>query len=276
MSRSRNEHACVTLVVSDVDGTLVDKEKRLTPGTLQAVQRLQAAGFGFTIISARPMSGLAPLAEELSLDVPMGAFNGGLVFRRGGEILCRHFVDEAVARGALALAQNEPVDIWVFADDQWFATSDTGPHVPSERRASNQEPRICSGFSDLLDRADKITFVCDEPAVLDALRDRIVAAHDGAATIVKSQTYYLDITATTANKGEGIARLADALGVRLDRTIAIGDQANDLAMFERAGRAIAMGNAPDDVKAQAADVTLANDADGVAHAIDKFILGRMM
>lgn len=276
MSKSRNERSFVTLVVSDVDGTLVDKEKRLTPGTRQAVQRLQAVGFGFTIISARPMSGLVPLAEELSLDVPMGAFNGGLVFRRTGEILCRHFVDETVARAALALAQNEPVDIWVFADDQWFATSDTGPHVPSERRASNQEPLICDGFSNLLGRADKITFVCDEPAVLDALRDRIVAAHAGAATIVKSQTYYLDITASAANKGEGIARLADALGVRLDRTIAIGDQANDLAMFERAGRAIAMGNAPDDVKAQAADVTLANDADGVAHAIDRFILGRMM
>lgn len=276
MSKSRNERSFVTLVVSDVDGTLVDKEKRLTPGTRQAVQRLQAAGFGFTIISARPISGLVPLAEELSLDVPMGAFNGGLVFRRTGEILCRHFVDETVARAALALARNEPVDIWVFADDQWFATSDTGPHVPSERRASNQEPLICDGFSNLLGRADKITFVCDEPAVLDALRDQIVAAHAGAATIVKSQTYYLDITASAANKGEGIARLADALGVRLDRTIAIGDQANDLAMFERAGRAIAMGNAPDDVKAQAADVTLANDADGVAHAIDRFILGRMM
>ena len=266
----------MTLVISDVDGTLVDKEKRLTPATLQAVQRLRAAHFGFTIISARPMSGLAPIAEELSLDVPMGAFNGGLVFRRGGEILCRHLVDEAVARGALALARGAPVDIWVFADDQWYATSDTGPHVPSERRASNQEPTICGDFADLLDHADKITFVCDDPAVLDALRDRIVAAHDGAATIVKSQTYYLDITATTANKGEGVMRLAEALGVPLDRTIVIGDQANDIAMFERAGRAIAMGNATDEVKAQAADVTLANDEDGVAHAIDRFILGRMM
>ncbi|MCC2979746.1 Cof-type HAD-IIB family hydrolase [Sphingomonas sp. IC4-52] len=266
----------MTLVISDVDGTLVDKEKRLTPGTIEAVKRLREAGFGFTMISARPMSGLLSLADQLSLDVPMGAFNGGLVFRRDGEILCRHFVDEAVARGALDLAREVLVDIWVFADDQWFATSASGPHVPSECIASAQEPTICGGFADLLNRADKITFVCDDTAVLDGLRDRILAAHDGQATIVKSQTYYLDITATTANKGDGIARLAHALAVPLERTIAIGDQANDLAMFGRAGRAIAMGNAPDDVKAKAADVTLANDADGVAHAIDKFILGRMM
>ncbi|OWK32083.1 Cof-type HAD-IIB family hydrolase [Sphingomonas mucosissima] len=266
----------MTLVISDVDGTLVDKDKNLTPATIEAVQRLQSAGFGFTVISARPMSGLAPLVETLGLDVPLGAFNGGLVFRRGGEILCRHVVDAAVARSALRLAEGEPVDIWVFADDQWYATSDSGPHVPSERLASNQEPTICGGFSDLLDRADKITFVSDDPGVLDALHQRIVEAHEGVATIVKSQTYYLDITAVTANKGDGIARLAHALGVPLDRTIVLGDQANDIAMFERAGRAIAMGNATEEVKARAADVTLSNDADGVAHAIDKLILGRMM
>lgn len=266
----------MTLVISDVDGTLVDDNKQLTPGTISALERLRAAGFSFTVISARPMSGLSPVADQLQLDTPIGAFNGGLIYRRSGEILCRHVVSEAVARGVLELAVDVPVDTWVFADDQWFATSEDGAHTGSERVASNQEPTIRTSFDDLLDRADKITFVCDDPGVLDMLRDRIVAAHDGEATIVKSQTYYLDITATTANKGDGIARLAEALGVPLERTIVIGDQANDLAMFARAGRAIAMGNAPDDVKAKAAEITLANDADGVAHAIDKLILGRMM
>ena len=266
----------MTLVISDVDGTLVDKQKKLTPGTIAAVKRLQDAGFGFTIISARPMSGLAPIAEELALDVPIGAFNGGLIHRRGGEILCHHTVAEEVARGAIELAGAHPVDIWVFADDQWFASTDQGKHVPSERVSSNQEPVIRSDFADLLDRADKITFVSDDYALLDTLRDRIVARFDGQATIVKSQNYYLDITATAANKGDGVATLAHALGVPLDRTIVLGDQANDIAMFDRAGRAIAMGNATDEVKAKAANVTTANDADGVAHAIDHFILGRMM
>ncbi|ONF97228.1 Cof-type HAD-IIB family hydrolase [Sphingomonas jeddahensis] len=266
----------MTLVISDVDGTLVDKQKKLTPGTIAAVKRLQDAGFGFTIISARPMSGLAPIADELALDVPIGAFNGGLVYRRDGEILCHHLVDETVARGALALASETPVDTWVFADNQWYASSVDNPHMPSERVSSNQEPVICKSFADLLDRADKITFVSDEPALLDTLRDQIVARFEGQATIVKSQSYYLDITAIAANKGDGVATLAQAMGVPLERTIVLGDQANDIAMFDRAGRAIAMGNATDEVKAKAADVTTANDADGVAHAIDHFILGRMM
>ena len=266
----------MTLVISDVDGTLVDKQKKLTPGVIAAVKRLQDAGFGFTIISARPMSGLVPIVEELELDVPVGAFNGGLVARRGGEILCHHTVAEDVARGALDLARETPVDIWVFADDQWFASTDQGKHVPSERVSSNQEPVICDSFAGLLDRADKITFVSDDYDLLDDLRDQILAKFEGLATIVKSQNYYLDITATAANKGDGVATLAHALRAPLDRTIVIGDQANDIAMFGRAGRAIAMGNATDEVKARAADVTTANDADGVAHAIDHFILGRMM
>lgn len=266
----------MTLVVCDVDGTLVDKNKRVTAPTIAAVKRLQEAGFGFTIISARPRSGLAPVADALALDTPMGAFNGGIVFRRDGTVLCHHTVEEAVARGVIDLARDAPVDVWVFADDQWFATTAEGAHVPSERVSSDQEPVVRDDFADLLDRADKITFVSDEPAVLDGLYDAAIAKFEGRATIGKSQTYYLDVTATAANKGDGIATLAHAMNVPLDRTIAIGDQANDLAMFARAGRSIAMGNATDAVKARANDVTLGNDADGVAHAIDKFILGRMM
>ena len=266
----------MTLVVCDVDGTLVDEDKQLTPATIAAVGRLRDAGVGVTVISARPMSGIAPIADALALDGPMGAFNGGLVFHRDGRIDSRTTVPDHVARGMFEIAADAAVDRWVFADDIWYASTDQGRHVPSERLASNQEPVLRDDFTDLLDRADKITFVSDEPEVLKALTEKAKARFGEGATIVQSQTYYLDVTATVANKGDGIAALARAMGVPLDRTIAIGDQANDLAMFERAGRSIAMGNATDAVKARANDVTTGNDANGVAHAIDTLILGRMM
>lgn len=262
------------LVVSDVDGTLVDKRKNLADETVAAVARLRAAGVAFTIISARPMSGMRWIADRLDLDVPMGAFNGGLVFRRDGTILSHATVPEAVARGVIAMGQDAPVDIWVFADDQWHATRGEGAHAESERRSANQEPVVCDGFDHLLDRADKITFVSDEPEVLAGLRDKALAAFGDEATIVQSQTYYLDVTARAANKGDGIAALAAAIGADLADTIAIGDQANDIAMFERAGRAIAMGNATEAVRAAADESTTSNDAAGVAHAIDTLILGR--
>lgn len=265
----------IRLVVSDVDGTLVDKDKRLTVATIAAVARLRAAGIGFTIISARPKSGVMPLADALAIDVPLAAFNGGIVFRRDGWEGEHHFIDAAVARGAVVLARAAPVDLWVFARDQWFATRGEGTHADRERVAADQAPVVRGTFDDLIDAADKITFVSDDPRVLAGLHaDCDANGWATRATIAQSQTYYLDITARAANKGDGIVALAAAQGVDLAATAAIGDQANDMAMLERAGLAIAMGNAPDAVRRIADAVTRGNDADGVAHAIDTLILPR--
>ncbi|KTT69293.1 Cof-type HAD-IIB family hydrolase [Sphingomonas endophytica] len=266
----------IRLLVSDLDGTLVNRDKQLTPGTIAAVERLRSAGIGFTVISARPMSGIRPLLAPLGLDGDVAAFNGGIVFRRDGTIVSHVTIPEDVARGVMAMMAEgaEGVDTWVFADDRWYASDGDGPHTRSERRSSAQEPVVVASFDHLLDRADKITFVSDDEAALRALYQRVHARFGERATVAQSQTYYLDVTATTANKGDGIAALAGALGVDLADTAAIGDQANDLPMLARAGLSIAMGNAPDAVRAKARKTTRTNDEDGVAHAIDTMILAR--
>lgn len=264
----------LTLVVSDVDGTLVDQDKKLTIATTEAVARLEAAGVAFTIISARPRSGMMPIADTLGIDQPMGAFNGGTIFTRDGTVSEHHVVDPDVAQGMMALAEGAAVDRWVFADDTWYSSTDQGVHVEHERVASNQEPIVTDDFTDLLTRADKITFVSDDEPVLAALHAQAAQFGDDA-TIVQSQTYYLDVTALAANKGDGIAALAKAIGVDLAETAAIGDQFNDVPMLDIAGYAVAMGNAPAKVQSIADDVTRANDADGVAHAIDTLILPRI-
>lgn len=264
----------IRLVVSDVDGTLVDKQKQLTPGVIAAVGRLRAAGLGFTIISARPCSGMMPIAEALAIDDPMGAFNGGTIFRRDGTVLERRPVDPDVVRGVFALVADAPVDRWVFADDLWYASTDQGAHVASECVSSNQDPIVTGDFTGLYDRADKLTFVSDDPALLGDLSRRASEAFGDRATVVQSQTYYLDVTALAANKGDGVALLAEALGTPLAQTAVIGDQLNDLAMFARAGLSIAMGQGPAEVRARADVVTGGNDEDGVAQAIDDIILPR--
>ena len=267
--------APIRLLVSDVDGTLVDKDKQLAPATADAVRRLREAGCGFTIISARPRSGMMPIADTLGLDGVLGAFNGGLVFRRNGQVVEHHVIDPDVARGVFELVADAAVDRWVFADDRWHASTDQGVHVDHERIASNQEPVVQGSFDDLLTRADKITFVSDDPALLKDLHERCASAFGPRATITQSQTYHLDVTALEANKGAGIVALCAAAGVELAETAAIGDQNNDLPMLERAAFAIAMGNAPGNVQAAADAVTAANDADGVARAIDELILPRL-
>ncbi|WP_380787624.1 HAD family hydrolase [Sphingomonas sp. R86521] len=262
----------IRLLVSDVDGTLVDKDKKVAPATVDAVARLKAAGVGFTIISARPRSGMMPIAELLGIDEPMGAFNGGIVFKRDGTLIEHHMIKPEVARGAMAIIGDAKVDTWIFAGDVWYASTDQGSHVGSERKASAQDPVVIDSFEHLLGKADKITFVSDDEALLRDLHAKVAAEFGPKATIVQSQTYYLDITPVEGNKGTGICELAEAFGVPLAQTAAIGDQANDIAMLKRAGLAIAMGNASADVRAVVHKVTAANDADGVAHAIDTFIL----
>ncbi|MGK6322738.1 Cof-type HAD-IIB family hydrolase [Sphingomonas sp. DT-51] len=264
----------IRLLVSDVDGTLVDKDKNLTPGTIAAVRRLEAEGVAFTVISARPMSGIRPLLDQLGFDGDVAAFNGGIVFRRDGTIVHHETLPEDVAREALTIAAEFEVDTWLFADDRWYASDPDGAHTRSERRSSAQEPVVAHDLTSLLARADKLTFVSDDAAMLHALYARVHTAIGDRATVAQSQVYYLDVTAKGANKGDGIAALSQALGIALEDTAAIGDQANDLPMLRRAGVAIAMGNAPDAVKAAAHEVTRANDEDGVAHAIETIVLPR--
>ncbi|AXJ94664.1 MULTISPECIES: Cof-type HAD-IIB family hydrolase [unclassified Sphingomonas] len=264
----------IRLVVSDIDGTLVDKGKQLTPATADAVLRLEQAGVGFSVISARPRSGIMPIAQTLGIDAPMAAFNGGIIFRRDGTVEEHHVVDPDVVRAVMDVATDAKVDTWVFADDRWYASTDEGEHVAHERLASNQDPVVTTDFAPYLDHADKVTFVSDDHDLLKSLADRCKSFAD-RATIVQSQVYYLDVTALAGNKGDGARALARAFDVPLDATVAIGDQFNDVPMLDIAGFSIAMGNAPDAVKAKADAVTRANDADGVAYAIDTLIFPRI-
>ncbi len=264
----------IKLVVSDVDGTLVDHDKKLRPATIAAVARVRAAGIGFTVISARPPSGVLPIADALGLDDPIGAFNGGTVFRRGGAVMEEHPVPEAAAHGMLELARGSGAGVWLFADGQWHADTLDNPHVPRERISANQEPAIIGDFAPLAARAGKITFVSDDPPVLARLIEQGRARFGDQATIALSQTYYLDVTALAANKGNGVAALARAAGVDLAEVMAIGDMPNDLPMLERAGLPVAMGQAPDEVRAVAEWVTASNDEDGVARALDRLLAER--
>ena len=260
------------MVVCDLDGTLVDSDKTLRPATIAAVARLRDAGIGFAVISARPRSGMMPIIGALSLHGEQAAFNGGTIFRDDGTVVARHTVDQAVVRGMFELTTSETVAPWLFADDRWYARSEIGPRVDRERKASCQVPLVTSDFTWLYGNVDKLTFVSDDEPLLRRLSDEAAERFDDCATIAQSQTYYLDVTPLAGNKGDGMRALAASRDVPLDRVVAIGDQANDLAMLEQAGFGIAMGNATDIIKQRADAVTAGNDDDGVAQAINDIIL----
>lgn len=262
----------LAFVISDVDGTLVNKDKRLTPPTIEAVTRLQAAGVPFTIISARPPSGLAFLVEALKPTGPIAAFNGGTIIAPDGEIVEHRTLDPAVVEQSFALASQSAATPWVFAQGRWHILDPGNPHVPHEVLASAQQPVVDTDPTPLFGAVDKLTWVSDDHDLLLDLQAKMRAGFDHAATIGMSQTYYLDLTHPLANKGEGVAALARIGGVDLASVAVLGDQYNDVPMFERAGIAICMGQAPEPVKARADYISTSNDEDGVAHAIDTILL----
>jgi len=268
----------ISLVVTDVDGTLVTGDKRLTPRAIRAVETLRARGIAFTVASSRPPIGLRPLVAPLGLDLPgldlpMGAFNGSTVVRPDLSLIDETLIPEAAARTAAARFAAEAVDLWVFADGAWLLTDPDGPYTDLERRTLQAAPRVVDDLAPHLGRAAKLVGVSRDHARLAALEPRLADEISDGAAVHRSQAYYLDVTPPHVDKGHFVARIAGELGVPLAAVAVLGDMANDTAMFARAGLSIAMGNASDAVKRAATRVTGTNDEDGFAEAIERYVLG---
>ncbi|GGE89291.1 Cof-type HAD-IIB family hydrolase [Sphingomonas prati] len=256
------------LFISDIDGTLVRKDKVLTEPTVAAIRRLRAAGVPVTLISARPPSGMIAHAERLGIDLPMGAFNGGTIVKPDGTVISAAHVPADVAIDTLARLRAANIDRWVFANGKWYASGQDSHHLEREQVAAAIDAVYTDDFAAMIDRIDKIVGVSDDAPLVARVEAELVAAHGSAATIACSQPYYLDITALAANKGDGVAALADAIGVSLADVTVAGDMPNDLPMFARAGQSIAMGQAPQAVRDAATRVTGPTDEDGLAAAVD--------
>lgn len=265
--------AGVSLVVSDVDGTLVTSDKQLTPATIDAVRRLGQQGIAFTIASSRPPIGLAMLVEPLKLKLPMGAFNGSTVVSPDLTVVEEHLVPADAAREAVARLDRAGADVWVFADGQWILRDPAGPYTDRERRTLLSEPTVVADLAPYLDRAGKIVGVSRDFALLAEQEAEIGAALGAGASVHRSQRYYLDVTPPGVDKGSLVDALARALGIGPESIVTLGDMANDIALFRRSGFPIAMGNATDEVQRAARAVTRTNDEDGFAAAIDAYVLG---
>jgi Cof subfamily protein (haloacid dehalogenase superfamily) len=263
----------IALVVSDVDGTLVKPDKSLDPETIAAVGRLRAAGIGFAIVSSRPPRGMAMLVEPLGLDLFAG-FNGGSIVRADLSPVEQHFVPEAAATTAIGMMRDHGADIWVFDDRNWFVTDPDGHYVSHEERTVAFPPTVVRDFRGHLGRIGKIVGSSEDFAMLERCEAEVAKRLGDAASVHRSQSYYLDISDPVANKGYAVKAFAREFGVPVGEVAVLGDMANDLSMFAVAGLAIAMGNATPAVKAEAHLVTLPNTENGVAHAIDHFILPR--
>jgi Cof subfamily protein (haloacid dehalogenase superfamily) len=261
----------IALVVSDVDGTLLTKDKTLTDGARDAVRRLHDAGIDFTITSSRPIIGMRFLIEPLAITLPVGAFNGSCIVDPQLKPIELHLIPASAAQRSLDVLDEFGVDIWLFTNELWLTRRPDGEYVPHEKRAIRADPTIVGDFAPYLQVACKIVGSSSDAALLQRCEIAMQQALGAEATAVRSQSYYLDVTPPGCDKGTFVQAVAKRLDISTDAVATIGDMQNDLAMFRVSGVSIAMGNATDDVKKMATHVTASNEDEGFAKAIDMIL-----
>jgi len=263
----------IRLFLADVDGALVTKNKVLTEAAKTAVRELDQAGIAFAITSGRPPRGMSMLIEPLKLRTAIAGFNGGVLVNPDLSVIESRTLDPVAAEQALKLILNQGLDAWVYTEDEWLVRDKKAPHVAREKWTVKFDARAVAFFTDAhLAHAVKIVGISDDLELV-AISERVMQNALGeTASAVRSQLYYLDVTHPQANKGTVVTTLSKLLNIPSAQIATMGDMPNDVLMFRKSGFSIAMGNASDEVKAQASAVTDSNENDGFAKAVRKFVL----
>ena len=263
----------LALLLADVDGTLVTKDKILTERAQKAVHDLEAKGIKFALTSGRPPKGMAMLIGPLQVTTPIAGFNGGLFVKADMSIIESHTLDPAAARKTVELIEKQGLDVWVYSGEDWLLRDKNAPHREKEENTVKFPPKVVEQFSDEhLKAAVKITGVSDDLDKVAACEKAVQEALGKTASAARSQPYYLDVTHPQANKGGVVAYLSRTLGIDAGRIATIGDQPNDVLMFKPSGFSIAMGNASEAVQKEADAVTDSFEDEGFAKAVEKYLL----
>lgn len=258
----------IALLVSDVDGTLVTPDKELTPRALDAVKQLRASGVELTIASSRPPIGMSFLVEPLGITLPIGPFNGSSIVAPDGTAIEQHLIPERAVSESIAMLAQRGIDTWLFTNDAWIVQRNDHKYVPHEQATIRHDPVITADFTPYLSRCSKIVGASADAQLLATAEADLHKALGDSATVIRSQSYYLDVTPPGHDKGTFVSAMAKHLRLDAKAIASVGDMRNDIPMFQASGFSVAMGNATDDVKTQASAITLSNREDGFAGAVD--------
>lgn len=263
----------IRLVIADVDGTLVTKDKVLTTRAIDAVSRLREANVLFAITSGRPPKGMKMLVDALDLSEPISAFNGGVVINPDYSVIASHPVSSDLAAEVIRLIGEHGLDVWLYSDTDWYVRDSNAPHVAREQWTVKFPPTVVSDFKAHLEHVIKIVGVSDDLQAVARCEKEMQAWGGARISAERSQPYYLDVTHPDANKGEVVLMLSKLLSIPSEQIATIGDMPNDVLMFNKSGVSIAMGNASTEVQKAATYVTTSNEEEGFAKAMERIVLG---
>lgn len=271
----------IKLVGLDIDGTLLNSKNQISPRNYETIQKAIASGCRVIPATGRPLRGVLPEFLQIpGVDYAVTA-NGATVVRLAdGEFIIKNWLSRQriqqlyqatqglwrvfdVFTGGSGYSEKKNLD----AAEEW-APRNMAPYMRLSRQPVESMPEFIAAQEGF----EKCTmfFTSEE----NRQKARQIAREMGGFAIVSSEVNNLEISDESANKGLALLELGRMLGLERSQVMACGDSENDLAMLETVGLGVAMGNAPRAIQEKAAAVTATNDEDGVALALEKYVLGR--
>lgn len=260
----------------DLDGTLTNSEKIITPRTKKALRAAAAKGVCIVLASGRPTAGIWPLARELDLDRIGGcilSYNGGKIIDcQSGQTLVQTAFPPDLIEPVCTYARYWNVVPVTYDKDGVVHEKASNPYVKEEGRNNQVSMREVENLAaEVTWPINKILLVGD-PVDMPHVEELMQQKFSGKLSIYRSMPFFIEIMPLGVEKSASLALLLRSKGFGPESLMACGDGWNDLPMIEYAGLGVAMGNAVPSVKAAAQYITADNDHDGVGEAIEKFIL----
>lgn len=264
------------ILVLDLDGTLTNKKKEITEHTRETLIRAQEAGVKIVLASGRPTYGIMPLARQLELDKYEGyilAYNGGQIIDcKTGELMYENVLDPAVYPYLYECAKSNGFQILSYKDEYIISENADDQYVQHEAFLNRMPSKTVENFLDVINFPVAKCLIVGDPEPLAQLEPVMKKELKSKMNVFRSEPFFLELVPKGIDKARCLAVLLEELGMTPDEMMACGDGFNDLSMIEYAGLGVAMANAQEVVRQAANYITLSNEEDGVAHAVEKFML----
>lgn len=267
----------IKLVAIDIDGTLLDSNFNILPSTKEAIQKALNQGVKVVLCSGRPIAGLQVYLDELGIhgsDEYAITLNGAIIRSTDGKVITSNLVDNKFYRSLVAYGVEHNIPFNIVDADSRIITADHNVDRWVYQQAYENEATLYIRQPGELDmdtlKIAKGCYVGSEE-LLDDWEDKVKARFGNDLSVVRTDKYFLEILNKASNKGAGLAELTEYLNIKPDEVMALGDERNDISMFNFAGTAVCMGQGHEDAKQAADFVTASNDDDGISKAFDKFI-----
>ena len=264
------------LIAVDLDGTLMNSKKEISPRNRYALIEAQKMGKKVIITSGRHPIGVLPVADDLLLGRYGGyimSFNGGKIIdcATGMTLVSRNFPREYLG-DVVSVLSDFNVTVISWDDKKIYANNKVNDYTYVEQDVLKTDMVVVDDFvSEIKFDINKL-LIAGEPDELDTCQTLLKKRYDGLLDIYKSAPYFLEIMPFGVSKGAMLAQLLPKIGIEREELIAFGDHYNDLTMIGYAGMGVAMANAEAEVKKISAYICESNDEDGVAKTIEKYVL----